>query len=71
MAKVRGKSFLLGDLEKLSTVYEPFKNPMPSFVGGMHNLWLNLSQDSFVVGTVRAQLLSRSRCLATASNGVG
>jgi hypothetical protein len=35
------------------------------------NLWLSLSLDSFVVGTVRAQRLSRSRCPATACNGAG
>jgi hypothetical protein len=39
--------------------------------GNRHNLWLNLSQDSFVVGTVCAQRLSRSRCLATVCNGAG
>jgi hypothetical protein len=35
------------------------------------NLWLSQSQDCFVVGTVRAQRLSHSRCPATASNGAG
>jgi uncharacterized membrane protein len=35
------------------------------------NLWLSLSLDCFVVGTVRAQRLSRSRCPATACNGAG
>jgi hypothetical protein len=35
------------------------------------NLWLSQPQDCFVVGTVRAQRLSHSRRLATASNGAG
>jgi hypothetical protein len=35
------------------------------------NLWLSLSLDSFVVGTVCAQRLSRSRCPATVCNGAG
>jgi hypothetical protein len=37
----------------------------------VHNLWLNLSQDSFVVGNVRAPQLSHSRCPATVCNGAG
>jgi hypothetical protein len=35
------------------------------------NLPLSQSQDCFVVGTVRAQRLSHSRCLATVCNGAG
>jgi hypothetical protein len=35
------------------------------------NLPLSQTQDSFVVGTVRAQRLSHFRCLATACNGAG
>jgi hypothetical protein len=40
-------------------------------VKNVPNLWLNQSQESFVVGTVRAQVLSRFRCPATAYNGAG
>jgi hypothetical protein len=35
------------------------------------NLPLSQTQDCFVVGTVRAQSLSHSRCPATACNGAG
>jgi hypothetical protein len=35
------------------------------------NLPLSQTQDSFVVGTVRAQRLSHFRCLATVCNGAG
>jgi hypothetical protein len=41
------------------------------YVGARPNLWLSQSQDSFVVGTVRAPRVSHFRCLATASNGAG